>query len=271
MKKLLVGIYLKLNRCFKSYEWKKQAGKRMVSLENAKSVEDTIGRDEGRILIVVPHPDDELIACHSIIQKYKERVLVFYSGLLGGNLSDENGKTRTGEFVRYCDRVGVNYCINTGDLHTELEKLISENDFRYVFVPSVVDWHEEHRLLFRYVVHIVQEKKIKTEILCYQVTVPIPEEYITHFSLMTKAESLKKWKCFKEIYISQRNMPLQRFRAAESAYLKNGKRVLAEVIMSLDEMCIAEEYACEICNKEINNLKSVMEHSTAEYRKAFHN
>ena len=62
----------------------------------------------------------------------------------------------------------------------------------------------------------------------YQVSVPLPENWITDYCLMDSERSDAKWQKFSEIYISQSYMPVQRYRTAERVYLLNDKKVMAE-------------------------------------------
>lgn len=272
MKKVLLRIYRIYRECINVCKWKRQGKKRSISLDNAKAIQDEIklSADE-RILIVVPHPDDELIACDGIIRRFKDNVVVFYSGLLGGNNSEENKRTRTSEFIKYCQSVGVEYVVNNDDIYEGLERIISKNKFKFIFTPSVVDWHEEHRKIFSYTVEINEKQEQKADVFCYQVTVPIPQEYVTHYLQMTKQEQKRKWKAFKEIYLSQGYMPVQRFKVAERSFVRQKEWVFCEVFMSFDKESFNGEYMCSIKQSEITDLSAILKSSEAQYKKAFKN
>ena len=212
-----------------------------------------------------------MIACDGIIRKFRDNVVIFYSGMLGGNNSEENKRTRTTEFIKYCQSVGVEYIINNDDVYEGLEKIISENKFKFIFAPSVVDWHEEHRKLFVYTVDINEKQEQKAKVFCYQVTVPIPQEYVTHYFQMTKLEQKRKWQMFKEVYLSQSNMPVHRFKIAERSFARQKERIVCEVFVEVDKYVFNQEYMCSIKQREIADLSAVMKGSELQYKEAFKN
>ncbi len=272
MKKILWHIYRAYRECRNVCKWKRQSEKRIIRLDQAKAIQDEIklSADE-KILIVVPHPDDELIACDGIIRRFKDNVVVFYSGMLGGNNSEENKRTRTAEFIKYCESVGAEYIVSNDDVYNGLECVIAKDKFKFIFAPAVVDWHEEHRKLFAYTVEINEKQKQKAKVFCYQVTVPIPQEYVTHYLQMTKKEQKRKWQNFRKIYLSQCHMPVWRFKIAERSFVRRKERVFCEVFMSFDKESFNGEYRCSIEQGEIADLSAVLKSSESQYRKAFKN
>lgn len=272
MKKVLLRIYRVYRGCRNVCKWKRQGEKRIISLDQAQAIQDELELSaEEKILIVVPHPDDELIACDGIIRRFKDNVVVFYSGMLGGNNSEENKKTRTSEFIKYCESVGAEYVVNTDDVYKGLERVIAKDKFKFIFAPSVVDWHEEHRKLFAYTVEINEKQEQKAKVFCYQVTVPIPQEYVTHYLQMTKQEQKRKWQIFKEIYLSQGHMPVWRFKIAERSFERQKERIICEVFMRFDKKSFNGEYMCPIEQGGIADLSAILKSSKAQYRKAFKN
>ena len=270
MKRVLKILY-SLMMCLKNYIiWMQQAKQCSISLDGRIDIKDEIELEENeKIIVVVPHPDDELIACHSIIQKYKKNTVVFYSGMLGNDYSEKNREIRTNEFIKYCETIGVQYIVNSNDLYKQFSRILNSYNFKYIFAPSVVDWHEEHRNLFLLVTDVLKNINLGAEVFCYKVTVPIPEKFITHYSDMTLNEQRYKWQLFKKIYISQKNMPTQRFKISEKAYRKNGKKAICESFVKVSDRLLNETFVCKVEQKQINNLTMIMETSEKEYERVF--
>ena len=268
MKKFLKRICKKIGHFKNSTKWKAQRPPGSMKINGAQPIEDAV--DEGKkILIIVPHPDDELIGCDSIISKYRERVTVFYSGMLGSDYSEQNRLTRTREFEDYCKQLNVDYYVNCGDIQSGINRLLKDSSFGYIFIPTIVDWHNEHRELFKISTDTIRNEHPDVRVFCYQVTVPFPPKYITHYSEMTQSEQREKWNRFRRVYVSQRFMPIQRFKTVEKSYSPKGQMIIAEVFMELKGSFDTDNYVCGIEKKEINNLAAILKSANGEYERIF--
>lgn len=275
MKTILVNIAKKaigfINKC----EWNSQIKNEHIDLEKAVSIKDEFNlRQKEKILVIAPHPDDELIGCYNIIKSFNQNVLVFYAGMLGDDKSEWNRNIRTKELINLCENMSVDYAIAKNDYINDLKKLLSVDEIRYIFIPSFVDWHSEHRDVFLSVSQLAKEQK-NIRIFCYQVTVPISKKSITHYCEMSAKENAKKWVLFRKIYTSQKFMPVQRFKSTEKAYIKNDKQVYAEVYMALDynnidcDRLIKESDTLNKIKSNINDLVRIRNISDLEYTKLF--
>ncbi len=275
MKKLAVLVYMALMRRIKKLRWRIQSRKINVSLINATEIEhefNPIG--DKKILIVVPHADDELIGCYSIIKKYCKNTLVWYSGMTGDDTTESNKNTRKEEFLAFCRKMGVESVSCNGDIKEELQQTFYKCRPEYVFAPSVIDWHQEHRELFLSVADVLQATD--AQLYCYQVTVPIPQKYITHYSELTGEEHKTKWEVFKATYISQKFMPVLRIKLSEMVYTKEKEKIRAEVFMKY----LPKDNVSEVMSEDnlknlnrikraINDLKKIRIASEKEYGKMF--
>lgn len=100
---------------------------------------------ESKILIVSPHPDDELIACLSVLKKGVTVVYMF------------GEEQRQIEAVVFGQHFGLNtlFC---NDL-IELEILL-EDKWDEVYIPSYYDINLEHKWISNYVLSIIYDNVI---------------------------------------------------------------------------------------------------------------
>lgn len=114
-----------------------------------------------RILIIAPHPDDEIIGCGGIIQKHREiedHVSVLY--LTSGDLTD-NPNQREQESLDATEFLGVNeYKFlrwkdnrvgETPDARGILIEAIRKMEPHQIYCPSPDDQHIDHKATFELV------------------------------------------------------------------------------------------------------------------------
>ena len=272
MLRTLKKIYSKILYLKNMVRWKIQAGKYRVKLDDKFDIKDMLSRNDGDILIVSPHPDDELIGCYSIIDAYPERVSVFYTGLTGKDRSVENKRIRVSELVDFCKKMNVSLINTENDWINELHALLDKHVFKYIFVPSPIDWHEEHTLVFKEVLNYVINLRLDTAVICYRVTVPFGK-FSNCYSIMDNRLYNNKWITFNDVYPSQKYMPVKRFQINETQYVFNRKNCSAEVFMYLNKA--QETKLINVVNKKnlylyINDFKKVREMSEKEYEKALY-
>lgn len=272
MKKLAVILYTALMKRIRRLRWRIQSRNINVSLVNATEIECELNQGGNKkILVVVPHSDDELIGCYSIVKKYCKNTVVWYSGMTGDDTTELNKSIRKQELLDFCRKMGVEAVVCNGDIKEELQQTFYKYRPGYVFAPSVIDWHQEHRKLFLSVADVLRDTD--AQLYCYQVTVPIPQKYITHYSELTKEEHKTKWQVFKDTYISQKFMPVLRLKLSEMVYTKEKEKIRAEVFMKYEPRDhISENKNLENLNRikiHINDLKKIRIASGKEYGKMF--
>lgn len=203
----------KLQRIRKFINWKLQS-KKVASLYKTENARPFCVTDE-EIVIIAPHADDELIGCHQLITNYARRITVLYCGYLGSNQSESNRIIRQQEIKNYCQMQGCKLIISTPQaVGYDIKRALVERRPQYVFLPSYVDWHDEHRLVNE--VFIENCGDYKGYIAWYHVSMPIPGKFINAYSSMNKEQNNRKWDLMKQVYVSQLHMDIDRFRFVEN-------------------------------------------------------
>lgn len=270
---MLKKIYISLKKIRNAIRWFIQSRSIEIKLDNAKSLQnDIVLSEKEKIIIVVPHPDDELIGCFGVMRSFSKNTIVFYSGMTGKDKSEKNKMIRTNEIMALCKKMNVNYKKAEESFYSDLENILRDDNVKYVFAPSCADWHDEHRLVFKAVLDVKEKFDMKWELLCYNISVPIAQSHITNFYIMNRKQQKEKWELFKHIYVSQRFMPVSRYRAEENSFSLKGKRVSADVYMKITE----NVKICEVDNisdvgRYINDLKHVEKLSELLHSEIFSN
>ena len=130
---------------------------------------------EGEILIIVPHADDELIGCHQFIRHNINNATLFYCGFTGKNKTQENHIVRLDEFKKYCEQSNCKYVVSSENVKEDLYSYLDEAKPDIVAIPSMVDWHSEHRVINYYIRDYINSHRnpcIKS-VLWYHLSVPL--------------------------------------------------------------------------------------------------
>lgn len=183
---------------------------------------DNVDLNLDRILIVVPHADDELIGCYQFMKSTKAIIYLFYSDMTGSNNDETNKYIRRKEFEQLCSENGFEYVISNGTINQSLYKVIEEFDPNAILLPSIIDWHPQHREVNNITRIVLCNMDKKPKIIWYQVTVPIDYKRVNYYVPMNRQQQNEKWEMFNHIYKSQKNMPLMRFKYNER--IAGGKR-----------------------------------------------
>ena len=213
---------------------------------------------EGDILVIAPHADDELIGCHQMMVNHSSQVTVFYCGFLGSNLNENNRKKRKKEFVEYVQTIGVNFFLSTPDhLIEDLEDTIITLSPSFVFLPSFVDWHPEHRKINDICIPLFERYIPNSKVCWYHVSMPIPRDYITIVSNLTRKQHECKWELMKNIYKSQLHMNIKRFRFVESLHADGSNYAETYILLSLSNWQEAINTLSGMI-KELDSLKIIL-------------
>lgn len=199
---------------------------------------------EKSIFILAPHADDEWVGCSQILS-HMENVVICNMSMSGGDSIDLH-KLREQEMQNIAQIVKKKLVTIEETREKKvvtLKKLLEENKPEFIAVPFFFDWHKEHIEVMRILRDVIVDMSIDLNILMYQVSVPIPEQYINYCSRMTRKEHKDKWQVFYKVYQSQLIIPWKRFQYNE--------RILGK-------MCGA--YAAEVfCVESSNDWKRKLE------------
>lgn len=219
---------------------------------------------EGEILIIVPHADDELIGCHQFIRHNINNATLFYCGFTGKNKTQENHIVRLDEFKKYCEQSNCKYVVSSENVKEDLYSYLDEAKPDIVAIPSIVDWHSEHRVINYYIRDYINSHRnpcIKS-VLWYHLSVPLYAGNANYACLMDKKMHLGKWNTFKGIYHSQMNIDIKRFMLAERDCIDNAYAAETFLVMDVNEF---QRKVRELAKKEqdLNALKPLLQNYNA--------
>lgn len=161
------------------------------------------------ILILIPHADDEFIGCYNLLQKYTKKITLLFFDLTGSNSDTTNRDIRKTEFVCYISKMKLNYKIIDCSYY-EFESVICKNSYDLIMLPSIIDWHKEHRLMNEFLYRYLYKRELTTfDIAWYQISVPIAK--VNLGISFNKKQERKMIFEFKKYYKSQANLKIERF------------------------------------------------------------
>lgn len=185
-------------------------------LKKSNYVNDNEWYKSANILLVVPHADDELLSSYTLL-KNASNLAVYYCGFVGTNPNKSNLIRRKKEIEDLCKKLSVPIIHGNGDC-MNFETTIINGNYDILVIPLIVDWHFEHRKISYMLSDILVNSKIFPQLYCYSVTVPNESDDIINVIELTQEEQKQKYALFKDIYISQKFMPLYRFKINERIY-----------------------------------------------------
>lgn len=196
---------------------------RLIRLRVSKiSFSDVI---QGKVVILMPHSDDEWIGCSRIIVGQNEKVMIANMDMMGGDAANIHHMRRQ-EMLSVANRYNSDVVLISGkksDKIEELSVLIKGIKPDYVCVPFYYDWHSEHletrEILYEALKLLRSGSDLQScnrlSVIEYQVSVPIPARYITHCMKMTREDQSEKWELFHMTYKTQAFFPMWRFKDNE--------------------------------------------------------
>lgn len=235
-----MGKSVKLNRFIYQYilpiKWKLELySSRLYSVSNIKKENILRLSSEDKILILVPHADDEWIGCGQIISNYK--VDVFYFNYLSKNYNQKNQKIRQQELEKLRDLFSFNlYISQSYNDYSDLLKLLQENNYTHIFLPTFIDYHPEHIKISSVLKNIIlkQNLTIEADLFFYQIAIPLPKELDLYYSIMNKKDYQNKTLIFDEIYRSQKNTPIRRMNIQNRINACGTKNYALEVYAKIE-------------------------------------
>lgn len=177
---------------------------RVKSKNNLSNCDFLVGK---KILILIPHADDELIGCYSILSDPIYDVDLLYFEMTGGfpDMAD----------IRMQELENCAKYFNRRLFLFESFLTQRYSTYDVILTPSFIDWHPEHRMVANFIYDIITESIYSNSILVYNVSVPHAINSINIVSELSKKSSVEKYRQLKVLYPSQSNLPLLRFKIQE--------------------------------------------------------
>ncbi len=163
----------------------------------------------GAKIVVAPHADDELIGCYKGALEDFHNTSIFYLGM--GNNSRTIDLIRKSEIVKLCKDMKLDYYEYNGIERDNIAAKIEDIGPSYIFVPYYIDWHPDHRIVTKNMVNIIRYIGKQINIAFYAVTIPISKYDVNYAIPMDYKAQFNKWKIMKNVYRSQRHLPIFRF------------------------------------------------------------
>ncbi|MCQ2550363.1 MAG: PIG-L family deacetylase, partial [Lachnospiraceae bacterium] len=165
----------------------------------------------GKSVFFVPHADDELLGTgYYLLEHRLDSYLIFLSNT-GSKKDVENRKKREQEFETFCRDNKIEFCYI--DDNYRVESFLK--DANNIFLPSLIDWHREHRDV-NFVACALCDKYSISKVYWYNISVPLSySESVVYYPGKIKFD---KYRLFKVFYKSQTNIPVFRFKTKERIY-----------------------------------------------------
>jgi len=226
---MLKFVAKKIKFFYRNLKWYFQASfvchrlktKSVISLDDA----------DATYMVLIPHADDEWIGCSQIIRKMKS-VLLVDTDMDGGD-SPSIHSERKAELQRISEMFNHPLYILGENKANELLQIIEQKSPDYILVPFFYDWHPEHIMVMGLLEQLLKSETLKSNVLMYQVSVPIGTQWINRVMPMSKQDLREKWNVFKQVYKTQLHLPYFRFAMHEHINGFLSKNHAAEVFVHL--------------------------------------
>ena len=166
----------------------------------------------------MPHSDDEWIGCGFLLINNHMNSKVINMNMPGGD-SKEIHEKRLMEAQEIARNIGYDF-ITVNDREEELYQIIVKEKPSCIFVPSCIDWHEEHFKVMEILKKAAVRANYSGYVGMYQVSIPIPETLINSGTRISNSDLRRKWRILPQYYRTQKFIPT--FRFAMNEYI-NGK------------------------------------------------
>jgi LmbE family N-acetylglucosaminyl deacetylase len=157
-----------------------------------------------RVLVFVPHPDDETLGCGGTLailaQRCPVKVVLVTDGSGAGGLPAGSDVVRGKEFLRALDRLGVTDSEQlqqpdgaftaTDALAERVAQLINDYRPNWVFLPSPLDYHRDHVRISAFLEPLCRRAPSIQQILFYEIWAPLPATHVVDITEQFPAKSL---------------------------------------------------------------------------------
>lgn len=236
-----LGIKVKiLHRIFKQEKFYPNLRNQMMN--KIKYDSSSLIKPTDKVLVIAPHPDDEVIGCGGIIAKYSSQIDVLCINSSGVKYewnvesAEEIAQIRCDEFYKVMKlaRINKSYIAKIWGIPPMFEdiksninnylKNINLKDYDVIFIPHQFDGHREHRFVGNYLVKKLLKKngfKKDLKIVRYEVwgTLQAPNYYedITNF-VDKKRELIDLYVSRNKAHYADRILALNYYRAIIASF-----------------------------------------------------
>lgn len=186
--------------------------KASLLLQKPNSVEPLDYKHINKCLILAPHSDDEWIGPYAVLTKMDSKDVLYFH-CPGGD--DMNIRGLRDQEIQ---KSSLLHGFRLYDIYNyDLDKLIFLiKDYNAFFIPSPIDWHPEHRLVFKAFVKAVKQLSgtewNNKSYFYYSVTVPHARKEKQFYVRLSASDVKQKWDDFATVYDTQKKMPSKRFK-----------------------------------------------------------
>jgi LmbE family N-acetylglucosaminyl deacetylase len=159
-----------------------------------------------KVLVFVPHPDDETLGCGGTLARLAPlcpvKVVLVTDGSGAGGLPDGAGVVRQGEFVRALACLGVTDSLqlnqpdgafaSSPDLKRQIQTLLDDYQPDWVILPSPLDYHRDHVRIAAFLEPLCRSAASVAQLLFYEVWAPVPATHVVDITdyVETKRQAL---------------------------------------------------------------------------------
>lgn len=234
--------FIRYNKLFRFYE------AIQPMLKYSLKVEENLPGD--KMLVIAPHPDDEVIGCAGVMSKYKssgKTVKVLYCTKDSNERINE--AKNASELLKVDEKVFWDYKIESiskqGAFREKLKSLLEHEKPDIVLLPFWLDNHTDHRAINEALVRIGKTKSFDFMVYAYPVWFPVYPNLLVDISSVWE-QKVKAIKCYSsqlatrdyvkmskalcEYWATVKGRDIQYaesfFRATFKEYVNLGKKIL---------------------------------------------
>ena len=156
-----------------------------------------------RILVIAPHPDDDLLgAGGTLIKAVEKGSEIHVSYITNGDEDPEKSAIIREEMLRVCSKIGTkphflgccegNIPLNNNSINNNILSLVDRLKPSIIFIPFLLDDHDDHRRVNHLLLNIMATKTSRSiEIWSYQIySTVIPNVVVNITTQMNKKSEL---------------------------------------------------------------------------------